>query len=42
MREIRKAYRVFGVDDAAQLDVHPEGHVFVLPTALTFLERYLR
>ena len=26
--EIRRAYRVFGKEDAAQLDIHPEGHVF--------------
>ncbi len=42
LAEIRKAYQVLGAADAAQLDVHPDGHVFLVPPALKFLERHLR
>jgi len=28
LREIRRAYKVFGAEDKVQLDVHPGGHVF--------------
>jgi hypothetical protein len=42
MVEIRKAYKVFGAEDEAQLDVHPEGHEFIVPPALKVLERHLR
>jgi hypothetical protein len=42
LREIQKAYKVFGADALVQLDVHPEGHIFVVSTALRFLEQHLR
>jgi hypothetical protein len=42
MGEVRKAYKVFGAEDGAQLDVHPEGHEFVVAPAVKFLERHLR
>jgi hypothetical protein len=42
MGEIRKAYGVFGAEDDARLDVHPDGHEFVVEPALKFLERHLR
>jgi hypothetical protein len=40
--EVRKAYKVFGAEDDARLDIHPEGHVFVVAPAVQFLERHLR
>jgi hypothetical protein len=42
MAEIRKAYKVFGAENDAQLDVHPEGHEFIVAPALKFLEQNLR
>jgi hypothetical protein len=33
---------VFGAEDDARLDIHPEGHVFVVAPAVQFLERHLR
>jgi hypothetical protein len=42
LTEIRKAYTVFGAENDAQLDVHPEGHEFIVSPALTFLERNMR
>ncbi len=42
MAEIRKAYKVFAAEKAAQLDIHPEGHEFVVATAVPFLEQNLR
>lgn len=41
MAEIRAVYRVCGAEDAVELDVHPGGHVFHIPTAEQFLEKHL-
>jgi hypothetical protein len=42
MVEIRKAYKVFGTEDKFQLDIHPEGHEFIVAPALKFLEQHWR
>jgi dienelactone hydrolase len=42
MKEIQRAYRVFNAENKAVLDVHPEGHVFVVPSAVKFLEEQLK
>jgi pimeloyl-ACP methyl ester carboxylesterase len=39
--EIRRAYRAAGCEDAAQLAVHEDGHVFDVPSAVEFLNRAL-
>lgn len=42
MAEIQRNYGVFGAADRAGLDIHPEGHVFVTPSAIAFLEKQLK
>jgi hypothetical protein len=42
MKEVRKAYKVFGAEDKARLDIHGEGHVFDVKPAVEFLESHLR
>jgi dienelactone hydrolase len=42
MTEIQHNYAVFDRNANAKLDVHPEGHVFVVPTAIAFLEKELK
>jgi dienelactone hydrolase len=42
MSEIQHNYTVFDKNANAKLDVHPEGHVFVVPTAVAFLEKELK
>lgn len=40
--EIQHNYAVFDKKTSASLDVHPEGHVFVVPTAVAFIEKQLK
>lgn len=42
MTEIQSNYKVFDKNAIATLDVHPEGHVFVVPTAVAFIEKHLK
>jgi hypothetical protein len=42
MKDIHRAYRVFNAENTAVLDIHPEGHVFVVPQAVRFLEEHLK
>ena len=42
MTEIQHNYAVVDKQANAALDVHPEGHVFVVPTAVAFLEKELK
>jgi len=39
--DIQRAYSVFDKKWYAVLDIHPEGHVFVVPSAVGFLEKNL-
>jgi hypothetical protein len=41
MKDIHRAYAVFDKTNAAELDIHPQGHVFVVPTALAFIEKHV-
>lgn len=42
MDEIRKSYKVFDKQDRVDLDIHPAGHEFIVPTAVAFIEKNLR
>lgn len=42
MQQIQKAYAVFNASSKAQLEIHPEGHVFIVPTGVRFLEQHLK
>ena len=42
MKDIHRAYRVFNAEGKAVLDIHPEGHVFIVPSAVKFLEEQLQ
>jgi hypothetical protein len=42
MAEIKKAYRVAGRADAAQLAIHAEGHIFDVASAVPFLDKALK
>lgn len=42
MAEIQRTYSIFQAADRATLDVHPEGHVFIVPTALAFIDQHLK
>lgn len=42
MKEIQRAYRVCNAEHKAELDIHGEGHVFMVPTAVRFLETHLK
>jgi hypothetical protein len=40
-KEIDKAYAVAGAAGKATLEIHPEGHVYIVPTGHEFFEKYL-
>jgi hypothetical protein len=42
MEKIRAAYAVFGKPDLAVLNIHPGGHVFVVPPARVFIEKAIK
>jgi hypothetical protein len=42
MKKIQAAYAVFDARDRAVLDVHPGGHVYVVPSARAFIEKTLK
>ncbi|MFV1964942.1 MAG: alpha/beta hydrolase family protein [Pirellulaceae bacterium] len=42
MSEIKTAYRVAGQENSAELAVHPEGHVFDVPSGVRFLDTALK
>ncbi len=42
MSEIKAAYRAAGQEAAAQLQTHPEGHVFDVPSGVRFLDEVLK
>ena len=42
MAEIKRAYRVDAAEAAAELDIHPEGHVFDVPAGCKFLDAALK
>jgi hypothetical protein len=42
MAEIKQAYRVDGAEDAAQLAVHPDGHVFDVDAAVKLFDQVLK
>jgi hypothetical protein len=42
MAEIERAYAVFDSKKNAVLDIHPGGHVYVVPTAHAFMDRFLK
>jgi hypothetical protein len=42
MAEIERAYAVFDAKKNAMLDIHPGGHVYVVPAAHRFMDRFLK
>jgi hypothetical protein len=42
MAEIDRAYTVFDAKQNAVLDIHPGGHVYVVPAANKFMDRFLK
>lgn len=42
MAEIERAYGVFDAKQNAVLDIHPGGHVYVVPAAHRFMDRFLK
>src|SRR5690606_8437728 len=41
LKEIEKSYVVTGAAGNVELEVHPEGHIYVVPTGNRFIERHL-
>lgn len=41
MKDIQRSYAVFDKLNNVELDIHPKGHVFVVPTALAFIEKHV-
>jgi predicted dienelactone hydrolase len=42
MKKIESAYAVFDARDKAVLDIHPGGHVYVVPTARAFIDNAVK
>jgi hypothetical protein len=42
MAKIQAAYAVFDAGDKAVLDIHPDGHVYVVPTARAFIDKAIK
>jgi hypothetical protein len=42
MAKIQAAYSVFDAKDNAVLDIHPGGHLYVVPSARAFIDKALR
>lgn len=42
MKGIDRAYGVLSAKGKAELEIHPEGHVFIVPTGVAFLEKHLK
>jgi hypothetical protein len=42
MAKIKAAYAVFEAGDKAVLDIHPAGHVYVVPSARAFIDKAIK
>src|SRR5690606_28112362 len=42
MGEVEEAYQVFDAADNVVLDVHPEGHLYIVPSTQKFFDKHLK